>query len=319
MPNRCKVRTFLIVNVLSVGRMLEAILVVTLVVGRLEPVERAYVEELGYRVVERGTVGAELAEHWASPAVGGSRQLLLQAASGAPTWLRVIERPHGASHEALKTHGWNANEILVEDPYALAAQFADPASSFKVIGPPEALGSNSSVIAMQALGPAGELNYFTRIPPQGGTFIKTPAASYVDRSFIVVLGGPDMMAMRRFYAEVLGARVTEPYKAKVKVLNAVHGLPADHEIDLAIVTISDGFILELDQYPTTATARITPNGELPAGLAKVSFEVADLEARPLPWLRAPQILSAAPYAGRRAGLLRGAAGELIELVERLPR
>lgn len=299
--------------------MLEAILVVTLVVGQLEPVERGYVEELGYRVVERSTVSAELAEHWASPAATGARQLLLQAASGAPTWLRVIERPHASGYQALQTHGWNANEILVEDPDALAAQFAEPGSSFKVIGPPEALGSNGSVIAMQALGPAGELNYFTRIPPQGGTFIKTPAASYVDRTFIAVIGGPDMTAMRRFYSEVLGAKVTEPYKAKVNVLNAAHGLPADHESDLAIVAISDGFILELDQYPTTATTRATPTDELPAGLAKVSFEVTDLDSRALPWLRTPQSVSAAPYDGRRAGLLKGAAGELIELVERLPR
>jgi catechol 2,3-dioxygenase-like lactoylglutathione lyase family enzyme len=299
--------------------MLEAILVVTLVVGKLEPVEHAYVNELGYQVVERSAIAPPLAASWASPAIAGSRQLLLQPQSGASTWLRIVERPHASGYRALMSFGWNANEILVQDPYALEQQFSRPDSSFKVIGPPAALGSNGSVIAMQALGPAGELNYFTRIPPEGGTFIKTPASSYVDRSFIAVLGGPNMAAMQRFYAEVLGASVTASYKAQVDVLNEAHRLPTDHQSDLAIVRISDAFILELDQYPGSAVERERPVGDLPAGLAIVSFEVADLDARPLSWLVAPQPITAAPYDGRRAGLLIGAAGELIELVERTAR
>jgi hypothetical protein len=49
-------------------------------------------------------------------------------------------------------------------------------------------------------------------------------------------------------------------------------------------------------------------------MAIVSF-VTQLPAEAkLDWLREPVTRPEAPYAGRRAGLVRGAAGELIELV-----
>lgn len=50
-------------------------------------------------------------------------------------------------------------------------------------------------------------------------------------------------------------------------------------------------------------------------MAMVSFVVESLDARALPWTVAPRVRTEAPYDGRRAGVLVGAAGEWIELVE----
>lgn len=138
--------------------MLSAILAVTLVVSDLAAVERAYVEWLGYRVVERSVLSAEHAALWDAPAAAGSRVTILQPASGANTYLRLIERPSTAGFRAMSTHGWNSNEILVEDPAALERRFKSADSPFRVVGSTAPLGSNSSVIAMQAIGPGGELN-----------------------------------------------------------------------------------------------------------------------------------------------------------------
>ena len=169
--------------------MLSAILVVTLVVADLDSTRSAYVDWLDYQIVAEDSVSSELAASWAAPAAAGSRSVLLQPASGGTMWLRLIERPHAAGYRAMQSTGWTANEILVEDPFDLAERFSKPGSPFRVVGPPAPLGSNGKVIAMQAIGPAGELNYFTRIPPEGGTFIKTPAAGRVDRTFIAVVTG----------------------------------------------------------------------------------------------------------------------------------
>jgi catechol 2,3-dioxygenase-like lactoylglutathione lyase family enzyme len=296
--------------------MLSAILAVTLVVSDLAAVERAYVEWLGFRVVERGVLSVEQATSWDAPAAAGSRVVVLQPASGAETYLRLIERPATPGFRAMATHGWNSNEILVEDPAALERRFGAADSPFRVVGPTAPLGSNSSVIAMQALGPGGELNYFTRIPPSGGTFIKTPARSAVDRTFIVVLGGPSMDALRRFYAEVLGMQPTAPYSSTVGVLQYALKLPKDAQTRIALVPISPGFLIELDEYPPVTVPRPLRTGDLPPGMAMVTFASGAFGSRPLPWVRPP--VSGSPsviYSGRRAGVVRGAAGEWLELVE----
>ena len=50
-------------------------------------------------------------------------------------------------------------------------------------------------------------------------------------------------------------------------------------------------------------------------MAMVSFTVPDLDAVRGEFLAPPQVVDAAPYGGRRVAVLRGAAGELVELVE----
>lgn len=299
--------------------MLSAILVVTLVVADLDSTRSAYVDWLDYRIVADEVVSSELAASWAAPAVAGSRSVLLQPASGATMWLRLIERPHAAGYRAMHSTGWTANEILVEDPVDLALRFSKPDSPFRVVGPPAPLGSNGKVIAMQTIGPAGELNYFTRIPPEGGTFIKTPAASRVDRTFIAVVGGRSMSSMTRFYRDTLGMSVLDPYPSAVQVVNDSRGLSPDYQMQLAVVPISPASILELDEYPSDTADRIAPIGDLPAGMAMVSFVVDTLDSNKLAWRAPPSARREPPYAGRRAGVVVGAAGEWIELIEREPR
>ena len=299
--------------------MLSAILAVTLVVSDLAAVERAYVEWLRFRVVERSVLSPEQAALWDAPAAAGSRVVILQPASGADSYLRLIERPDTPGFRAMATHGWNSNEILVEDPNALERRFGAADSPFRVVGPTAPLGSNSSVIAMQAIGPGGELNYFTRIPPTGGTFIKTPAASRVDRTFIAVVGGRSMSSMTRFYRDTLGMSVLDPYPSAVKVVNDSRGLSPDYQMQLAVVPISPASILELDEYPSDTADRRAPIGDLPAGMAMVSFVVDSLDSNKLAWRAPPSARREPPYAGRRAGVVVGAAGEWIELIEREPR
>lgn len=304
--------------------MLSAILVVTLVVADLDSTRSAYVDWLDYQIVAEDSLAIDLAASWAAPAAAGSRTVLLQPASGANAsgakmWLRLIERPHAAGYRAMHSTGWTANEILVEDPFDLAERFSKPDSPFRVIGPPAPLGSNGKVIAMQALGPAGELNYFTRIPPEGGTFIKTPAVGRVDRTFIAVVGGRSLATMSAFYRDALGMTVLAPYPSAVQVVNHARGLRADHQMQLSVVPISPASILELDEYPSDTSDRIAPTDDLPAGMAMVSFLVDSLDSTKLAWRAPPRLHNEPPYFGRRAGVVVGAAGEWIELIEREPR
>lgn len=293
--------------------MLTAIIAVTMTAPDLAPVERAYVDYLDYRVVARGSLTADIATAWGTPALAGRDFLLLQPSSGAPVYLRVVRQDAVPGFAAMRTHGWNSNEILVEDTQAVHERLKG--SPFRVIGEPKGLAMNPEIVAMQALGPAGELVYLTRIPPGKSMFNLGSAQSFVDRTFIVVLGGPDIEAMRRFYAERLGMPVTAAMDTRISVLARAWDLPAEHSFKLAIVQFPANFLIELDEYPAAAATRPQRAGELPPGMSMVSFAVKSLDGLDLEFIAPPRRIEEAPYDGRRVAVARGAAGEYLELVE----
>lgn len=293
--------------------MLTAILSVTLCAPDLTAIEAAYTTYLNYRVAERGQVSEALAGHWHAPALAGRDFLLLQPASGAEVYLRFVQAEPVPGYAPLKTYGWNATEILVQNPDALAERLAD--SPFQIIGPPRNLSSSEHIRAMQVLGPAQELLYLTYVAPDEPAFNLGTAQTEVDRVFIVVVGGTDLAALRQFYGEQLHMPVTAPFNVRVSVLSQAHGLDSEQLHPLALAQMSGKFLVELDQYPAGTVDRPCRLGELPPGVAIVSFGVKSLAALDVSWLSAPQVLLESPYRNRRAGFLRGPAGELIELVE----
>jgi len=293
--------------------MLTAIIAVTLTVSDVAAVEETYGEYFGYQVVERGQLTSELAQVLQAAQLEGNEFLLMQPESGEPVYLRVIQQDETEGFAAMKTWGWNSNEILVQDTYAVHERLKD--SPFQIIGEPRGLSMNPNIIAMQVLGPANELIYLTRIPEGKSLFNLGSAKSFIDRTFIVVLGGPDIAAMQSFYADRLGMPTTHPAPSTISVLANAYGLPPDHSFKLGIVRFPENFLIELDEYPPQATARPQRPGELPPGMAVVSFAVDDLDQLDVEFLAPPRVVGAAPYEGRRVALTRGVAGELIELIE----
>lgn len=295
--------------------LLETILIVTVGTADLGLTEKAYSDSLAYSTVERGAVPAALAETWGAPKMAGRSFVLMQPSSKENIYLRFVEVTKPASYAPMKTFGWNAIEILVQDPDELERKFIADKSLFEVIGRPRPLGPNSPIRAMQVVGPASEVLYLTRIPPDPKQERHT-AQTPVDRPFIIILGGPQIEDLRRFYADAFGLPVSEPTKARMTVLNKTHGLDIETTHPLAIARISPKYSLELDGYPATAVPRPVVDGELPYAVAMLSFEVASLDAVSQPLLAPPRAVEGAPYQGRRVGVVRGAAGELLELIER---
>ncbi|MFZ9708998.1 MAG: hypothetical protein ACO3CV_05075 [Steroidobacteraceae bacterium] len=288
--------------------MLQRLRAVTLLVPDLEIVARAYERELGY--VRAGTAPVRAGDPLERQELARCerRGLWLRAPLETVTALRLIEYPEGLPPE-LCPSGWSANEILVEDPVTLARALERSDSGFKIVGPPAPLSSNPNIVACQALGPAGELIYFTRIPPQGGALIREAARTWVDRTFIMVAGGPNLDSMQQFYRCQFGAEVTARFEGIVGVLQQTHGLPADTATPMALVPISPQFVLELDQHPQR---RIAPDSRLTLGYSSVALEV---DVWPLgPWLTPPALQTGGPYAGEWVGVMTGAAGERLEII-----
>ena len=288
--------------------MLGAIRAVTHAVPDLENIEQAYTRGLGYRPVDRGSVPPAVAHAWRAPAVAGRAYLTLEPESGEAVQLRFVESPAAAGFRALTTHGWNATELVVQDLDALEARLG-AGGDFRLIGAPRSLTRFPTIRAMQVLGPAGECLYFTQIGA-GTQFELAVARSFVGRVFVAVAGGPDLDAMFAVYAGFAN-EIDPPVATPVAVISQANGLPIETLHRHGLIKLPWGTLIELDAYPAVTKPRPTPPGELPPGMAIVSFACEGLRrcARAVPV--APGLLRGVGAAAT----LKGAAGELIELVE----
>jgi hypothetical protein len=297
--------------------MLGLILIITLGAPNIGAEEAAYSKWLGYTAQAHGTVDKDLASAWAAPAMTGRPYVLMQPESKEKIYLRFVQVDAARGYVPMKTFGWNAIEIMVKDPDELAQRLGKPGSPFEIIGPPRSLGPNSPIRAMQVVGPAKEVLYLTRIPPRADD-PSVGAQTFVDRPFILIVGGRQLDGLRDFYGTNFGAKVTPPVQARMTVLNKAHGFDIETTHPLSIARISAKYSIEMDGYPQTAIARPTKKGELPPAIASVTFAVDSLDALKVPLLAKPRKVAAAPYSGRRVAMTRGAAGELVELVESGP-
>lgn len=292
--------------------MLGPILAVTLAVPDLAAVERAYSDTLGYQVVDRGEISASVSELWDSSAVTGRPFLVMQPASGADVHFRFVQSPPVPGYSALKTLGWNANELLVEDVDAMPERLKE--SGFEIVAMPRNLSTTDDIKAMQAYGPAGEMIYFTTI--KNPAFGLGQAESFVDRVFIVINGGRTMQSHLDFYGGVLGLELADPQPVRMSALNKIYGYDSEEMHPLSTANIGGPFMIELDQYPDIAIERpILPN-DIPPGISIVSFQVDSLDSVPVDFRSGVSSPEGFPYGGGRAGVIVGPNGEWLELVER---
>lgn len=260
---------------------------VTFTAPDLDEVRELYGHYLDYRVVTDSTVPADQALAWGADAVAGRHMVELAPAVGDDFRFRVIQA--GADeYVPFASHGWNAAELIVRDVDALAERLAG--SPFEIIGEPQDLSFSEDIRAMQVLGPGRELLYLTQFKASvPGLDVPVPRCD-VDRTFIVILGGPSMNALQAFYADSFGLPRPAVVESRVKGMSAAFGLSPDHRYPIAALPVAGQSLIELDEMPAAAAAREARDGELPPGIAIVSF------------------------AGSESRCLRGPAGEILELV-----
>ena len=103
----------------------------------------------------------------------------------------------------------------------------------------------------------------------------------------------------------------------ISVVSNAQGRPPETKYPLAIATVSDEYLVELDEYPADIPFRPMVDGEIPPGTSMVSFLVENLSEleNVADFRAAPQVIEAFPYKGKRAAVIEGPAGEWLELVE----
>jgi len=296
-------------------RALRSIEIATHCVSDLSACIPAYTDLLDYQLIDAGHLPEFLTKVWNAPAMTGMSYALLQPASGAEVFLRFIETGNSGGYWPPVTQGWIATEILTTDPDELLEKLQG--TSFTHIGGPGDLyPSPKSARALQMAGPAGELMYFTRILPGGSRFGLHGAKSFVDRPFIMVVGGLSMAEIHAFYGGVLGLRVSEPDPFRIGQMSRVLGLNPMTAYPVSLARIPGrSFLIELEELPSYIERRNVPEGQLPEGLAMVSFSSAPLDELELDYRAEPHPIDLPPYNGRTVAVIEGPAGEWLELIE----
>ncbi|MCU0758458.1 MAG: hypothetical protein MUF07_04545 [Steroidobacteraceae bacterium] len=293
---------------------LTRIRIATVAAPDLRQFEQRYARWFGYVVRERGRVDPELAAGWGAPRAAGRPYVLMSAAGWPDVYLRAVRAPPVRGYRPLATHGWNAIELIVDDPRALRDRMRR--SPFTVIGEPEPLRAYPSIVAFQVRGAAGEVVYLTSETGDRSRSILPPPRGEIGRPFIMVLAGPDIHALLDFYATSFGL-APGPVRARpLQLLEAAQGYEPGRALPIATARLAQhGNLIEFDGYSERATARPARAGELPPGVAMTSFGVADLDALRVDYLRPPRPQSGLAYGGRRTATVIGPAGERIELIE----
>ncbi len=284
--------------------MIGPIACVTIAAPDLGAMEDAY-RLLGYRATAGGRISGELAKFWGAEAVEDAQYLLMAPETSQDFHFRFVEQPATPGYEAYLCWGWNAAELIVQDTDALERQLAG--TPFRIPGPPANLSFTDAIRAMQVQGPAGEFLYLTTFKRK--TEYDVPeAVDFVDRTFIVILGGPGVEMMAEGWSRRFGVAAGKPQPAKITVMGQAWGLPPDHRFRLAVMGLSGSNMIELDEMPEGAASRPLREGGLPPAISMVSFVSDALGNETL----ADQ--TGAPYHGRQAAMWRGPAGEWVELI-----
>ena len=278
--------------------MLGAIRRVTLAATDLDAVEHAYCEFLEYRVTERGLVSEIEAASWGAESSAGAATLTLQPAASDDFEFRFVASPASPDYVPLTTYGWNASEIMVQNVDAMAEKVAD--SPFEIVGEPRNLSFSDDIRAMQLRGPADEIIYLTEFKnPVPGLSVPV-ARSAVDRTFIVILGGPTMGGLQDFYHDTFGVPKAPAVESRVTMLSKALGVSIETLYPIAALGLEGESLIEVDEMPPQVGPRQRHQGWLPPGIAMVGF---DCNAIP----------KSAISAGNGSSVMTGITGELIEL------
>lgn len=265
-------------------------------------------------MIGRSPVSRSQARLWGIPALAGTPALLMAPAAASDFVFRFIELPAVPDYRAFKRHGWQAAELIVARVDELAERFRD--SPFEVVAPPMDLSFCPDIRAMQVRGPGGEILYLTEFKKPVPGLDAPPARSAVDRTFIVIVGGASLDDMQHYFNDKFGVPHGQPMESRVQTMALEFGLSREHRFRIAALPLAERCYIEADQMPAEAEPLPRNQHELPAGIAIVSFDLKSASGKDGPRQTLPPD-DGPPYAGATAvDCVRGAAGEMLELISR---
>lgn len=288
----------------------------TLLTQDIRHASKAYQEVLGFTLTSQGKVSFEQAEMWATRELEGRPYHVLATETG-DSWLRLIQDPHCQPPETLKSHGWMALESNVGDVSSLRNCFKDGDDRFQIIGEPAYLQISDAIKAMQVIGPCGEVHYLTQIERPVPPFELPMTQKRTGSLFIPVLCTPERSSSLAFYESLHNAGQGIRFETKITVLNNAWGQNIEHQYPVATLQLDGNCLFEIDQLPEASPVHVNEDS-LPSGIALITCAVKNLDAIASATGATIHEIKNEYYPSSRVLLLKGPAGEWIELTELSP-
>ena len=239
---------------------------------------------------------------------------LLSPVSDPDVFIRAVEAEAIEGYEPATTYGWNAFEIIIDDMDAVYAKMQE--SPFRIIGHPRPLTNVPSIHAMQVVGPGEEILYLATETGDRSTSNLPVPGGLISRLFILVLGGPDIVELRDWYADTFRLPKNRIRASRGQTVQRAWGNPPGGTHPITLLRLREhGNSIELNGYTGGKGVRPKHEGQLPPGNAMATFSVDDLDTFGLDFIAPPAMLEGQAYGGRRSATFIGPAGELTELIE----
>ena len=242
---------------------------VTILTRNLESSLSMYSQAFNWEILQSiHPLNLELAQRWGATKLAGAPTATVAGINGG---VRFIQSQDYLTPAPLKTFGWSALEVCVDDVF----YYTDRAvkAGFTLLNEPVALSGSDKplpLIAAQLAGLNGEVLYITQILDEMPNFELPDVKKESGSIFICVLGASDLEASRKVLEEGFDLRRASDRHVAIKVLNKVYDKPLTDTHRLSSLQLSGRNAIEIDQMPAEAVDREVKDGLLPPGISIVS-------------------------------------------------
>jgi predicted enzyme related to lactoylglutathione lyase len=256
---------------------------VTILTHDLAASAQMYISAFGWQIKESEyELRVEEASRWQAKNLAGARVLEVYGINGG---VRFVESDRYQNPLPLRTFGWSALEICVDDVHKYVAQAV--AAGFVVMNEAVPLSGSAKplpLIAAQLAGINGEVVYITQILSEVPNFELPDVSKESGSIFICVLGASDLESSREVLESNFEVRRASDREVGIKVINRVYGKPLDTLHRLSSLQLAGRNAIEIDQLPVEGAQREAALGYLPPGISVVTVRgsVAEIKMIQLP-------------------------------------
>jgi len=256
---------------------------VTILTHDLVKSAQMYISAFGWQINESEyELRVEEASRWQAKDLAGARVLEVNGINGG---IRFIESDRYKNPLPLRTFGWSALEVCVDDVHKYVAHAV--AAGFVVMNEAVPLSGSAKplpLIAAQLAGMNGEVVYITQILSEVPNFELPDVSKESGSIFICVLGASDLEKSREILESNFEVRRASDREVGIKVINRVYGKPLETLHRLSSLQLAGRNAIEIDQLPVEGAQREVAPGYLPPGISIVTVRgsVAEIKMIQLP-------------------------------------
>lgn len=306
--------------------MIQQVLMQTVCLRLFDAGVSALQDDLGFELRALGVLDPSLARVWGVTPSAHPRVAVLSAPGASRGFIRLVEGPADDETGTFHKRGLFNAELLTRDVEALFSRLRG-SSHFRIVSELNTYdlsgaGGGAVSRSFATRGPGGAGFFFTqylKVPPPRTLPV---CETLVGPMFNAAVSTERRPPVESFYEKVLGMGLRLAGRLTQPTVNRIIGLPDDWGFMMLVYKGGGDGLIEVDIHEHDVPADPpVPDDRLRPGNSMLTVETGDLDqilgraAEAGFRGTAAEAIAASPYDGLRAAVLRGPAGERIELVE----